>query len=102
MILTYSIPVVMKELGIVVSIELDTLCKWFQVNKLSLNTSKTNFMAVTNKSCDDTYYVCMNGLNLSRVFVTKFSGVCMDSKLDWNDHINIVNKQNCKKCIRDE
>ena len=79
-----------KELCSVVSIELDKLCKWFQVNKLSLNTSKTNFMVFTNKCCDDTYSVCMHGLNLSRVFVTKFLGVHMDSKLDWNDHINIV------------
>ena len=35
-------------------------------------------------------HVCVNGLLLSRVFVTKFLGVHMDSKLDWNDHINIV------------
>ena len=47
-------------------------------------------MVFTNKSCDDTYSVCMNGLNLSRVFVTKLLGVHMDSKVDWNDHINIV------------
>ena len=45
-------------------------CKWFQVNKL----------------CYDTYSVCTNVLNLLRVFVTKFLGVHMDSKLDWNDH----------------
>ena len=32
------------ELCSVVSIELDKLCIWFQVNKLSLNTSKTNFI----------------------------------------------------------
>ena len=32
----------------------------------------------------------MNGLHLSRVFVTKFLGVHMDSKLDWNYHIDIV------------
>ena len=76
-----------KELCSVVSIELDKLCKWFQVNKLSLNTSKTNVMVFTNKSCDDTYSVCMNGLNLSRVFVTKFLGMHMDSKLDGNDHM---------------
>ena len=63
------------ELCSVVSIELDKLCIWFQVNTLSLNTSKTNFMIFTNRSCDDTYSVCMNGLNLSRVFVTKFLGV---------------------------
>ena len=69
-----------------VLIELDKLCKWFQVNKLSLNTSKRNVMVFTNKSCDDTYSVCMNGLNLSRVFVTTFLGVHMNSRLDWNDH----------------
>ena len=32
----------------------------------------------------------MNGLNLSRVFVTKFLGVHMDYKLDLNYHIDIV------------
>ena len=37
----------------------------------------------------------MNGLNLSRVFVTKFLGVHMDSKLDWN-HINIVRNKIAK------
>ena len=53
-------------------------------------------MVFTNKSCDDTYTVCMNGLNLSRVFVTNFLGVHMDSMLDWNDHINIVRKKIAK------
>ena len=76
--------------------ELDKLCKWFKVNTLSLNTSKTNFMVFTQKSCDDTYSVCMNGLNLSRAFITKFLGVHMDSKLDWNDHINIVRNKIAK------
>ena len=33
---------------------------------------------------------------LSRVFVTKFLGVHMDSKLDWNDHINIVRNKIAK------
>ncbi len=87
------------ELCRVVSMELDKLCIWFQVNKLSLNTSKTNFMVFTNKSCDDTYSVCTNGLNLSRVFVTKFLGVHMDCKLDWNYHIDIVRNEVAKKCI---
>ena len=53
-------------------------------------------MVFTNKSCNATYSVCMNGLNLSRVFVTKFLGVHIDSKLDWNDHINIVRNKIAK------
>ena len=63
------------ELCSVVSIVLDKLCTWFQVNKLSLSTSTTNFMVFTNRRCDDTYSVGMNGLNLSRVLVKKFLGV---------------------------
>ena len=90
------------ELCSVVSIELDKLCIWFKVNKLSLNTSKTNFMVFTHRSCDDTYSVCMNGLNPSRLFVTKFLGVHMDYKLDWKYHIDIVRKKLQKKCICDE
>ena len=43
-----------------------------------------------------TYSVGMNGLNLSRVFVTKFLGVHMDSKLDWNYHIDIVRNKVAK------
>ena len=84
------------ELCSAVSIELDKLSIWFQVNKLSLNTSNTNVMVFTNRSCDDTYSVCMNGLNLSRVFVTTFLGVHMDSKLDWNYHIDIVRNKVAK------
>ena len=39
----------------------------------------------------------MNGLNLSRVFVTKFLVVHnMDSKLDWNYHIDIVRNKVAK------
>ena len=66
------------------------------MNKLFLNTSKTNFLVFTNRSCDDTYSVCMNGLTLSRGFVTKFLGVHMDSNLDWNYHINIVRNKVAK------
>ena len=60
------------------------------------NTSKTNFMVFPNRSCDDTYTVCMNGLHLSRVFVTQFLGLHMDSKLEWNYHIDIVRNKVAK------
>ena len=36
-----------------VSTELDKLHSWFQVNKLSLNIAKTNFMIFGNKQCED-------------------------------------------------
>ena len=53
-------------------------------------------MVFTNRSCDDTYTVCMNGLHLSRMFVKQLSGVHMDSKLDWNYRIDIVRNKVAK------
>ncbi len=47
-------------------------------------------MVFANKNCEYTYSVFMNGLHLSRVFVTTFLGVHMDSKLEYNYHIGIV------------
>ena len=41
-----------------VSTELDKLHSWFQVNKLSLNISKTNFMIFGNKQCEDIRQSC--------------------------------------------
>ena len=38
----------------------------------------------------------MNGINVSRVFVTHFLGVHMDSKLDWNYHIDIIRNKGAK------
>ena len=64
--------------------------------KLSLNASNTNFMLFTNRICDDTNSVCMDGLNVSRVFVTQLLGVHMDCKLDWNYHIGIVRNKVAK------
>ena len=77
-----------------------TINELYSVVSIKLETSKANFIVFTNKSCDDTYSVCMNGINLSRVFVTTLLGVNMDSKLDWNDHIMvIVTKPASSHCV---
>ena len=45
---------------------------WFQVNKLSLNIAKTNFMIFSNKKCEGNHLVSINGVDINRVHVTKF------------------------------
>ena len=60
------------------SFELGKLSWRFQANKLSLNVSKTNFMIFNNKKCDYNYTISINGMNITRVFVTKFIGVHLD------------------------
>ena len=73
-----------------VSTELDKLHSWFQVNKLYLNISKTNFMIFGNKQCEDNHVVSINGMDIKRVYVTKFIGVHIDSHLNWREHINHI------------
>ena len=68
----------LKEVCETMSHELDKLNRWFRANKLSLNVSKTNFMIFSNKKCDDNYSVSINGMEITRVYVTKFLGVYMD------------------------
>ena len=73
-----------------VSTELGKLHSWFQVNKLSLNIAKTTFMIFGNKQCEDNHVVSINGMNIKRVYVTKFLGVHIDSRLNWCEHINHI------------
>ena len=70
--------------------ELNILHIWFQVNKLSLNVAKTNFMIFGNKRFEENYMISINGMNINRVYVTKFLGVHIDSKLNWNEHISVI------------
>ena len=74
----------------IVSRELNILHIWFQVNKLSLNVAKTNFMIFGNKRFEENYMISINGMNINRVYVTKFLGVHIDSKLNWNEHIRVI------------
>ena len=74
----------------IISRELNILHIWFQVNKLSLNVAKTNFMIFGNKRFEENDMISINGMNINRVYVTKFLGVHIDSKLNWNEHISVV------------
>ena len=50
-----------------VSTELGKLHSWFQVNELSLNIVKTNFMIFGYKQCEDNHVVSINGMNIKIV-----------------------------------
>ena len=81
-----------------ISTELGKLHSWFQVNKLSLNIAKTNFMILGNKQCEDNHVVII-GMNIKRVYVSKCLAVHIDSHLNWCEHINHIksnfSKNNC-------
>ena len=67
--------------------------EWLHCNKLSLNVLKTHYMIFTprNKIYDDVSII-INNTKISRVYVTKFLGVQIDSQLSWKMHIDYICK----------
>ena len=75
----------------VVNCELDKLYTRFNVNKLSLHVSKTNYMVFGNRriNCDLDIQIHIH-IQITRVSKIKFLGVLIDEKLTWKDQINNV------------
>ena len=64
--------------------------KWFAVNKLTLNLSKTNYMIFRNRPPDIENNLFFNNQQITRVHVTKFLGVYIVESLNWKYQINKV------------
>ena len=78
---------------------LQMVSEWLQVNKLSLNISKSHFMLFTRKRTDvHDINIEINNITISRVKNVKFLGVILDEKMSWKDHINYISKK-ISKCI---
>ena len=80
-----------------INAELTNVLYWLEVNKLSLNVSKTHYIIfssrnVTVKDID----IRVRDVNIDRVAYTKFLGVQIDQKLNWKEHINYINKKLAK------
>lgn len=76
--------------------ELEKVSLWFKINKLSLNTSKTQFIIFCNKSKNyhrNQSHVYIDEVDIRQVNHTKFLGVTIDETLNWEYHLaNINNK----------
>ena len=75
---------------IAVNNELEKLCIWFAMNKLSLNVTKTNYMIFNKRKKVSNLSVKMNNCNINRVYATKFLDVIIDEDLNWKEHILYV------------
>ena len=58
-------------------------------------------MIFNNKKCDDNYTISINGMNITRVFVTTFLGVHLDFQLNWSKHISVITNKIANKCFCD-
>ena len=76
-----------------VNAELININTWRQFNKLSVNFSKSNYIIFTNKKNKHQFNINMDKYTLEQTYNTKYLGVIMDHKLQWNRHIDyIINK----------
>ena len=76
--------------------EIKTVVEWFKVNKLCLNIKKTNFMifCAKNKRYENNENkILVDNITVEQVNSTKFLGVYIDDKLNWNVHIDYISKK---------
>ena len=76
----------------ILNFELIKVSSWFQVNKLSLNSTKTKYMVFSRSMNLHNPHepVMINDTAISKVHFTKFLGVIIDDKLSWCHHIASV------------
>ena len=70
--------------------EINKVMKWFSVNKLLINLSKTNTMLFTNKRGNPKLHIFVEDILLEEKQSVTFLGVIIDNKLLWKDHIKLV------------
>ena len=74
-----------------ITYELQKVFKWFDVNKLCLNVSKSKFMLfhMPQKNIPQLSFN-INGLNMEYVTEFNFLGLILDSNLNWKAHTNFI------------
>ena len=68
---------------------LPLVTKWFQANRLSLNTTKTNYQIYSRVLVDD-FDIEINESKIMRKKSVKYLGVTIDDNLKWGTHINNI------------
>ena len=69
---------------------LDLFQNWSICNRLTINTSKTNIMFVSNKSQTTPINIFLNNEPLDAVTTCKFLGVMVDNRLKFDEHVKYI------------
>ena len=87
----------LSEMVSVLNTELKKIVNWLHSNKLSLNVTKTHYIIFSSKrkyvDVNLTDQVLIDDVPLNRVSSTKFLGVILDEKLNWNEHVSCIKKK---------
>ncbi len=85
-----------SELQTIINTELIKINTWRQINKLSINFDKSNYMIFTSKKTNLNLQITMDGNILKRVHEFKYLGVILQDNLKWNSHIQHITKKIAK------
>ena len=73
--------------------DIDLLMDWFQANKLTLNLKKSSVMLFSPDGKDQDFNISISDIVIPTVKETKFLGVWIDHKLNWNTNFSkVINK----------
>ena len=78
--------------------ELPKIEDWFLSNKLTINASKTEFMANGRVQPENPFTVYLNDTPLNRSRSVKYLGVFIDDQLNWKIHIESLEKKISTAC----
>ena len=80
-------------------LELLTIIKWLNANKLSLSIENTNFMVFDNLECTDEITLDHDdkSLTIKECKTLKYLGLMVDHKLSFNDHVEHIKKKVSKR-----
>ena len=77
--------------------DLKSVSEWLAANKLTLNTSKTEFMLIGSRQRIRTFHssptLTINETPIKRVDCVKSLGLNIDENLSWNKHIDKISKK---------
>ena len=71
--------------------ELKKVSVWLLANKQSVNVSKSNFLVISSRKIDKNIKLKINNKELKQENYTKYLGVIIDDKLNWNLYIKQIN-----------
>jgi len=89
----------LTEMSRTVNSEMEKLVYWLNINKLSLNVSKTHYIIFSSKKRQPSFEsvrLTINNIVIDRVSSTRFLGVLMDEKLNWHEHITMIRNKIAK------